>query len=405
MPRLHLRGARWHGVMGCGGRADRYMKTRPDGTTIMLLVNTFDMGGAERVYIELARGLVARGHRVIAACLQSRSGDVGEELSGSGVVLLNCDLTLRQPLGLLRLVRGLRQHRVQVLYTFLIHSHVLGRVAGRLAGVPVILSSQQIMDWEGRFAELLNRLTSRWCTVVVAVSHKVEAYLADRLRIPAGKLTTIHNSVDYGRFENIEAQRFRPGRTGPVIGSVARLNPEKDHDTLLVAFGEIRRRFPHARLVLAGGGPERARLEAKIRALGLEAAVSVLGHVKDVAAVYADLDVYVQSSHTEGLSVALLEAMACRLPVAAARVGGTEEVVQEGETGLLFEPGDSGALTGAIGRFLDYPEQARAMAEAGRRLVVRRFGAARMVDETDRLITRLLAAGASTVPAGGLPPL
>ena len=129
--------------------------------------------------------------------------------------------------------------------------------------------------------------------------------------------------------------------------------------------------------------------------------MSVLGHVKDVASVYADLDVYVQSSHTEGLSVALLEAMACRLPVAAARVGGTEEVVQEGETGLLFEPGDSGGLNAAIGRFLDYPEQARAMAEAGRRLVVRRFGADRMVDETDRLITRLLAAGA-TVPAGGL---
>ncbi len=364
--------------------------TKGAGPVVVLLVTTFDIGGAERVYIELARGLVRRGYRVVAAALQWRSGAVARELADTGVETVGLAMRGKtDALVLLRLVRLLRRERASVLYTFLIHAHVIGRLAGLLARTPVILSSQQIMGWEARMSERLNRATARWCTAVVGVSANVSRYLVDRVGIPAGKVVTIYNCVDVSAFEGRRGRRRAV--TGPVIGSIARLNPEKDHTTLLHAFAILRGRDPSLRLVLAGGGPERERLEQLAGSLGLDGAVEFLGHVEDVRPIHERLDVYVQSSHVEGLPVAVLEALAAGLPVVAARVGGNEEAVIDGVGGLLVPPRNPEAMAAAIARFLEDPELAARMGFAGRRHVEDLFSAAAMVEATDRLMRRLLA--------------
>lgn len=363
--------------------------TVPPGAAVLLLINTFDIGGAERVYIEVARGLAERGFRVLAACLQSRSGAVAGELRGSGVQIV--DLHMRgkhDALVLARLVRVLCRERVSVLYTFLIHSHILGRTAARLAHTPVVLSSQQIMGWEGALTEWLNRLTARWCSAVVGVSDNVTRYLVERVGIPRQKVVTIYNCVNVSRFGPRPARDPSPG--APVIGSIARLNPEKDHETLLRAFAILMRRYPSATLVLAGEGPERERLHAVARALGIEARVEFLGHVTDVRTVHARIDVYVQASHVEGLPVAVLEALAAGLPVVAARVGGNEEAVEDGVGGLLVPPRDPEAIAAAVTELLEDPARARRLGEHGQRHIERVFGVDATVDATVRLIDRLL---------------
>jgi glycosyltransferase involved in cell wall biosynthesis len=359
--------------------------------TVLLLITTFDIGGAERVYIDVAKGLAGRGHRVIAAALQARSGDVARALAGSGVSIVDLRMGSKlDALAIWRLARVLRREQVGVLYTFLIHAHLIGRVAGRLAGTPVVLSSQQIMAWEGRLTERLNRATARWCTTVVGVSRNVSRYLIERVGIPPGKVVTIYNCVDVSAFRRTGS---KPSAEGPIIGSIARLNPEKDHTSLLRAFAILRRRYPKARLVLAGAGPERERLEGLAASLGIDGSVEFLGHVDDVRPVHARLDVYVQSSHVEGMPVAVLEALAAGIPVVAARVGGNEEAVVDGVGGVLVPPQNPEAIADAVSRIVDHPALAREMAAAGQRHVEQVFGATAMVEATDTLMQRLLALG------------
>jgi glycosyltransferase involved in cell wall biosynthesis len=365
-----------------------------EAPTVLLLINTFDIGGAERVYLQLARGLAQRGCRVIAACLQVRSGRVASELQDSPVEVMDLHMYGKlDALVIARLARALRRERVSVLYTFLIHSHVIGRLAARLARTPVVLSSQQIMGWEGSLTEWTNRFTARWCTAVVGVSGNVTRYLIDRVGIPPDKVVTIYNCVDVSRFNNRSV--VHAPRTGPVIGSIARLNAEKDHRTLLRAFAIVVRQCPAARLLLAGDGPEREPLEALAHELGVSHAVEFLGHVSDVRDVHARLDIYVQSSHVEGMPVAVLEALAAGLPVVAARVGGNEEAVIDRVCGLLVPPRDPQAMADAVRRLVDNPDEARCLGEAGRRHIVSRFGADAAVDATVQLIHRLLREAAA----------
>lgn len=364
------------------------MTARPP--TVLLLITTFDIGGAERVYQNIAVGLAGRGYRVFAASLDARSGAVTAELEGTAVATL--DLGMRTaasaPRAVARLIRVLRRERVDIVYTFLIHPHVLGRLAARIAGVPVVVSSQQVMSWESRFAELLNRSTAHLCSAIVGVSENVSEYLANDLGISREKVVTIYNCIDISRFPCCDSKR--PERPGPVIGSIARLNPEKDQTTLLRAFAQLCPQYPTSQLLIAGEGPERPRLEALAETIGIRGRVRFLGHVSDVADLHAQLDIFVQPSHAEGLPVAVLEALASCLPVIAMRVGGNDEAVVDGRGGLLVPPGNPSTLAAAIVRLVNDPAEARRMGEFGRAHVQRLFSAEAAVSATDALFRRLL---------------
>ena len=166
---------------------------------------------------------------------------------------------------------------------------------------------------------------------------------------------------------------------------MARLSPEKDVANLIRAAAIVRRSDPDLRIEVAGDGqclPELRRLVAE---LGLEGQVLLLGEVGDVAGLLARGRLFVLPSRSEGISLTLLEAMARGLPVVATRVGGTPEVVVDGETGLLVPPGDPAALADAILRLQRDPEAGRRMGEAGRPRVERIFDVRRMVAEYEAL--------------------
>jgi glycosyltransferase involved in cell wall biosynthesis len=164
-----------------------------------------------------------------------------------------------------------------------------------------------------------------------------------------------------------------------VIGAAGRLERVKDLDTLLDAFAIVRARVPDARLVIAGGGTERLRLEQHVSELGLQRAVCFTGHCDDVRALLPAFDVFVNSSISEGVSLTILEAMASRLPVVATRVGGTPEVVEDGVTGVLVPARAPEQLAQAILQLAPQQPRASAMGEAGRKRVEAAFSIDRMI--------------------------
>jgi glycosyltransferase involved in cell wall biosynthesis len=172
-----------------------------------------------------------------------------------------------------------------------------------------------------------------------------------------------------------------------VVLTVARLDEQKGHCYLLEAAAQV----PEAQFVLAGDGPLRASLEAQARSLGVEDRVKFLGYRSDIADLLADCDVFVLPSLYEGLPLSILEAMSAGKPVIATHIGGTDEAVIAGETGLLVPPADSAALAAAIRSLLTDRPLAQRLATAGRARVAQEFSAAKMVQQVIAVYDELLA--------------
>jgi glycosyltransferase involved in cell wall biosynthesis len=179
----------------------------------------------------------------------------------------------------------------------------------------------------------------------------------------------------------------------PVVGTIGRLEDRKGHDQLLRAAGAMlagtNGRRPQ--LVIVGDGPLRERLAGQARTLGVADSVRFEGTVADVRPVLAAMDVFVLPSHAEGMSNALMEAMAAARPVVATAVGGNTEVVTDGETGLLVPPADPDAIARAVDGLLRDPERASGLGAAARQFVTRHFGARARVAELERLYEERLA--------------
>lgn len=355
---------------------------------VLFLVTNFDRGGAERILTRCAAGLPRAKYVVRAAALQGRSQAVLEDLARAGVPAHDLGMAWKGDLRVLpRLAGLLKRERIQILFTFMFHPTLLGRLMGWACGVPVRISSERVMTWEGWTRRLLNRFTVRLATHVVAVSEGVAAYAAREFAIPGDRLTTIVNGVDLDHFRPRPRAR---AAAPPVIGCTARLHAKNDHATLLRAFARVSEWWPGARLLLLGRGPEEARLRVLAAALGISARVDFAGEQADVRPYLAQMDLYVQASVAEGMPNSVLEAMAAGLPVVATSVGGTPEAVVDGTTGLLAPPRDPAALADAIHKLLADRPLMEAFGRAGRARVEMHFGERLMLQRMEALLDRLV---------------
>ena len=259
--------------------------------------------------------------------------------------------------------------------------------AARSARVPAVVATQQLFSEIQHPLEMLRqRLVASSVDRYIAVSVDLARRLGATPLFPRRKIRVIRNAVRTEDFE--AASPSVPPREGaaPVVVTLARLDPQKDLRTLLRAAVQV----PDARFLIAGEGPERPALEAELDRLGLRGRVELLGHRSDVAALLARADLFVLPSLHEGLPVSVLEAMAAGKPVVATAIGGTDEAVSDGETGLLVRPGDPGRLAAAIRVVLSDPALADRLGRAGRRRVRAEFSARKMGDEVAQLYESLL---------------
>jgi glycosyltransferase involved in cell wall biosynthesis len=255
-----------------------------------------------------------------------------------------------------------------------------GVVAARLARVPRVIVTHHTPGLPRR-----DNLAGRALWQLSWLLRPEVVYIAEANRRLDGRTRLRTHVMDYG----IDVDRFAAGRralpaNGPIVGSVARLSPQKSFETLVAAAPAVLARHPSARFVLVGDGESRAELERLVRDAGLTDCFLFTGTRDDVPDLLASFDVYVLPSLFEGLPHSVLEAQAAGVPVVATPVGGTPDAVVHGETGLLVPVRDPPALADAVLRLLENPDEAQRLAVEARRRVYARFS-------VDRLVARIRA--------------
>ncbi len=277
--------------------------------------------------------------------------------------------------------RVAREWGPAVIQSHAVKSHFLTRASGlhRMAPWVAFHHGYTWPDQRARMYNQLDRWSLRAAERVLTVSEPFRRELTRR-GVAAERIEVVHNAIDpqwglRGKTpEAVAGLRAKLG-IGPekrVILIVGRLSSEKDHGTLLEAMGRLQGAAPGAHLAIVGDGPERPRIERTIEALGLTGAVTLAGQVASAEPYYGIAEVCVLSSLSEGSPNALLEAMAAGVPVVATAVGGVPEMVSHGDSALLIEPGDCGAMTNAIAALLSDGELARRLARRAREIVVER---------------------------------
>ncbi len=349
------------------------MRMRPH---VLHLIESLEHGGAERVVVDLANQQRQEGFEVTVCCLKRR-GELFAKLDDGVQAFCLHKREGSDVAAIWRLVRLIRRRGVELVHTHAWGVYLDGGIAARVGGAQALLHTAHGpypspgAGRLGRFKAaarrfLEHRLAARTHRLV-AVSESIACTLREQLRFPPDKVTTVHNGI--AALDPPRAKRSEPASDRVRIVTVGRLAPIKNQAMMIEALARLAPRCPNLELVLVGDGPERAALGDLATQLRIADRVELPGFEDDVAAVLASADIFLLTSRHEGISIALLEAMRAELPVIATRVGGVPETVVDGLSGVLIEPGDVGALSGAIELLaLSEGKRQRLGQNAGRRI-------------------------------------
>ncbi len=344
------------------------------------------IGGSERHLLTLLPALRERGVDARFLGLDVAGSDAPafyRELEPLGVPALHVPCTVDVSLRMAREVRrAVAAESPDLLHTHLVHADVYGAMAARGVCVPVVSTRHNDDPYlVGPFRHI-DRAFARRTARFIAISNAVRRFLV-AVGYPPQRVETIRYGLDTLPTQRSEVTPLDAGipEGVPLLLAVGRFAPQKDHATLLAAFAKVRERHPAARLGLLGVGPLEAQTRAEAERLGVAAAVALPGRVA-VRDWLARADVFVHTSRWEGFGMVLLEAMLAGLPIVATQASAVPEVVADGASGLLVEPGDAEGLARDVDALLADPGRASAMGAAGLERARRRFSVAAMTDRT-----------------------
>jgi len=337
---------------------------------VVLLDSLVALGGAETLAVDHVVGLdPERYARVL--CL-TRDQDpirhdpaqaaVFDRLDDAGVEVLELRRKHRfSPRPWVRLASFLRRRRALVVHGHKFGSNAWGVLCGRLAGTPVVVSHEHMWSYVDssavrRFAD--RRWVAPGSDALIAVSEEGRRQMIEIEHVDPADVVYVPNGVpDAPPGDSVRARaRLQLGEDDFVLGTVALLRPEKQLELLVEAAALLRPSHPHLRVVIVGEGPERARLEAMIASRGLDETVTITGYRDDVQELLPAFDAAVCCSRFEGGPLSVMEYMEARLPVVATAVGGLPEMLEDGECGILVEPGDAAGIAEAVARLAADPD-------------------------------------------------
>lgn len=363
---------------------------------VLYLIEHLRQGGSERYVAELVRIAPGMGVEPHVGCFAS-GGIFYDDVRKSGVPLETFPLkSLYHPSAIRTarsIVRYIRRNNIRIIHSFQPNANVLGTLAGKMAGVKVVISRRNLGDFGGlgssRLAWFQRHVTNRLCDRVLANSRAVREAAIVGEGFSREKVELIYNGLDTERFRPVrERGCFRQSlglpEKGFVFGVASGFRPVKGVDLVIRAFARTLSTGSGAILAIAGDGPEREKLEELVRNLEVDGRVVFLGVRPEMESVYPAFDAFVLTSHSEGFSNAILEAMGTGLPVVASAVGGNVEMVEDGVRGYLVPPGETEILSDRMNRLASDPALSRAMGKEARKwveetnsreVVVRRFEA------------------------------
>lgn len=362
---------------------------------VMQLVWNLGMGGLEKLAIDICRHLPQDQFSASICVLQS--GDAIENRLDSDLVDL---LSIRQycgndPTVPFRLARLLRNRQVDVLHSHSWGTLLEGIFAAKLARVPAVIHSEHSTTDRRRRRIIAQRVGWGMVNQVVAVSGAVADRMTNIVGYPRKKIRVIPNGVDLEQFRRLDVPRrdlreeFGLSGIGYLIGMVARFVPFKNHAGVLRALPKLHKAGIDAHLALAGSGPLRDQLETLSESLGITDKVHFLGNTNQTCQFLNSLDVFVSNSTSgEGLSLAVLEAMACEVPVVATAVAEHPNVLDDGRAGSLILPENEDALVEALLHLAKHPEVRTSLGQAGRQRVLDKYSYDGMMEAYQHLYRR-----------------
>jgi glycosyltransferase involved in cell wall biosynthesis len=326
----------------------------------------------ERLVLDLVRQGKSLGQELSIICLV-QAGDFAGQARSHGIPVYSLDKGPGIRLGLIHRL-GRLLHTLQV---NIVHTHEIGALfyTGPAAGLgnrPIILHTEHGKNYPpGSRKCWLGWLAAHWAGRICCVSADVAADLVSLRIARRPKIALVPNGIDTGRFvlpQNADEIRRRLGISPQafVIGTVGRLDEIKCQDLLLRVFARLRGQMSEARLLLVGEGPLRQELEQLAARLEIAREVSFAGYQEQPERYLAAMDVFALPSRSEGLPLVILEAWAAGLPVVASRVGGIPELIENGQSGILFPSGDEEALARALEKIWADRDLGRRLGEAGR---------------------------------------
>ena len=364
-------------------------------TTVLHLSTSSGPGGAERMISTLTAALNQGQFRIMVGLF--RSGWLQTECEARGVQ--TCVMPLA---GLFNLqwfracLRLLRREQVVLIHAHEFSAILCGWIVAMLAGGPFVATVHgKNYFWEKLRRRVAYRLVSRYGTMV-AVSQDLKRFVCDKVGVAEKRLEVIYNGVAPAQTvtdEEVQKCKAELEVSGcyPLLGVVGSLYPVKGHRFLLEAMPEILGRWPKAQLLVIGRGELEVALKEQVEQLAIEANVHFLGMRQDVPRLLSVLDVFVLPSLSEGLSLALLEAMAAGIPVVATKVGGNPELIDSGRTGFLVQPEDAKDLAANLMKLLSDPVMMQQFGRQAAERVRKHYSMRQMVDRYRDLYTRSLS--------------
>lgn len=371
---------------------------------VVLVIDDLEYGGAQRQVVELANNM-DRSRFDVHLCTLSEYVPLGDQIKDVSDRLHivakkhKCDVTVPT-----RLARLLKSVKADIVHSYLFSADIASRLAGRLAGTPVIIGSERNARYcPKRRHVLAYKLTGSCVDLIIANSRAGAEFNSKAFGQPESKYRVVYNGVDTSRFKPRDPSAARAelglSMSDRVIGVVASFKPQKNHAMLLRAFQRVLASCPHARLLLIGdrlyGGMNgtknyQVEMDALIDELGIRARCTFLGNCDDVERVYPACDVTALSSLYEGTPNVLLESMACGVPVVATSVSDNPYVVQEGKTGFLIALNDTDRMAECIGMLLSNDSLRREMGKNAAKWVEEQFSVKQLARNTEAVYLEAL---------------
>lgn len=357
-----------HSVQTLAGAPRSQTKTR--GLVIAQIIGGLNVGGAERHFVNLINAL-SDNDRIAIYLGQKRNGPTLHSQVCNQVAQAHNLIRRRWfPFGILALAKKLIKHKCNVVHTHMFWANLCGTVAARLAGIPVIITTEHGENrWKKAHHRWLERnVISRIADMRYCVSREILAQRRDVDGVPANKLQVIANGTvvpvaPTDLWSNAE----------PVIGSVGRFVLQKDFGLFVDIVATLRRRGYAVRGCIVGDGPEMHGIRRKISDAGLDSMIKLPGFDTDIDGWYRYFDIYAITSKEEGLPVSLLEAMSYGLPVVASDVGAISTAIRSGEEGTVVAVGNTRQFVDAIANYLDNRDLAVKIGRKARERVVNDF--------------------------------
>lgn len=369
---------------------------------ILHLITRLPTGGAEQLLASIVRHLDAGRFDSTVCCIQER-GELAALIEAAGVPVVCLGHTgKRFSLGtVLAIARLLRERKIDLVHCHLYHANLYGRLAARLAGIPAIATVHNTYVRRKWHRSQFNRWLGRGRGLVIAVSEEARRDVMRHDRLPAERVLLLSNGIDPARVDTPLSQQTAKARLGYaaddfLIGCVGRLEEQKAHVNAIRALRLLLEEVPASigsrlRLLIVGDGRLRGELERAAEDPALAGRVRLAGTRSDIAEILRSLDLYVMPSLWEGLSLAMLEAMAAALPVIISDVGGAAEVLGDGEFGIRVPPGDVAALAEAMRALAENPDRCKQLGAAARNRVLEHYDIRKRVARLEECYDSLLA--------------